>query len=429
MDFTFDYKKNIQALSGYRIANPKPLDARTVVNTREDIAEFASVVYPGLLVYVIAEKKFIVFNGTDWEDFKGSSSSVDDSTITQIQGDISDIKVALDDKALASDLTALSNTVTEVQSALSGKASTETVEALTGRVGAVEGSITSINEALGNKLESSALDTINSSIQGINSSIEGINTALDSKLEASDLSELESKVATLIDVDANKSVRTIASEEVAKIVDENGNDSIDTLKEIADWIASHPDSVAEINSRLTSVEGSVSTLSSTVAGLGTSVEGLESKDAELEASIREATGKIGTLETTIGNAESGLVKDVADNATAISTVDGKVDSLTGRVSANEGAIETLNGSVATLESDVTSLKDFKDTVLSKSTVLGVKVKTDAAGAFEDALDENKVAKIDLSVYAKVEDVANLELTGSVDFATIDSIIGGTFVTE
>ena len=405
MDFTFDYKKNLQALSGYRIANPKPLDARTVVNTRADIAEFSSVVYPGLLVYVIAEKKFIVFNGTDWEDFKGSSS-IDDSTITQIQGDISDIKGALDNKA-----------------------STETVGALTGRVETVEGSITSINEALGNKLESSDLDTINSSIESINSSIEGINSALDSKLEASALSDLEGKVATLIGVDADKSVRTIASEEVAKIVDENGNDSIDTLKEIADWIASHPNSVAELNSRLSSVEGNVSTLSSTVAGLGTSVEGLESKDAELETSIGEATGRIGTLEATIGNAESGLVKDIEDNANAISTVDGKVNSLTGRVSANEGAIETLNGSVATLESDVTSLKNFKDTVLSKSTVLGVKVKTDAKGAFEDALDENKVAKIDLSVYAKMEDVANLELTGSVTFETIDSIIGGTFVTE
>ena len=397
MDFTFDYKKNLQALSGYRIANPKPIDARTVVNTRENIAEFASVVYPGLLVYVISEKKFIVFNGTDWEDFKGSSS-VDDSTITQIQSDINDIKGALDNKALASDLTALSNTVTEVQSALNGKASTETVEALTGRVGAVEGSITSINEAL------------------------------DSKLEASDLSALEGKVTTLIGVDADKSVRTIASEEVAKVID-GAPATFDTLKEIADWIASHPNSVAEINSRLTSVEENVSTLSSTVAGLGTSVEGLESKDAELETSIGEATGRIGTLEATIGNAEGGLVKKVADNATAISTVDGKVDSLTGRVSANEGAIESLNGSVATLEKDVTSLKDFKDTVLSKSTVLGVKVKTDAAGAFEDALDENKVAKIDLSVYAKMEDVANLELTGSVTFETIDSIIGGTFVTE
>ena len=404
MDFTFDYKKNLQALSGYRIANPKPLDARTVVNTRKDIAEFASVLYPGLLVYVIAEKKFIVFNGTDWEDFKGSSS-VDDSTITQIQGDISDIKEALGGKALASDLTAL-----------------------TGRVGAVEGSITSINEALGSKLESSDLDTINSSIESINSSIEGINSALDSKLEASDLSDLEGKVATLVGADADKSVRKIASEEVAKVVD-NAPSTFDTLKEIADWIASHPDSVAELNSRLNSVKESVSTLSSTVAGLGTSVEGLVSKDAELETSIGEATGKIGTLEATIGNAESGLVKDVADNASAISTVGGKVDSLTGRVSANEGAIETLNGSVATLEKDVTSLKNFKDTVLSKSTVLGVKVKTDAAGAFEDALDENKVAKIDLSVYAKVEDIANLELTGSVDFETIDSIIGGTFVTE
>ena len=405
MDFTFDYKKNLQALSGYRIANPKPLDARTVVNTRADIAEFSSVVYPGLLVYVIAEKKFIVFNGTDWEDFKGSSSSVDDSTITQIQSDISDIKGALDDKALASDLTAL-----------------------TGRVETVEGSITSINEALGNRLDSSDLDTLNSSIEGIKSSIEGINTTLDSKLEASDLSDLEGKVATLVGADADKSVRTIASEEVAKIVD-GAPKTFDTLKEIADWIESHPESVAELNSRLTSVEDSVSTLSSTVEGLGTSVERLESKDAELETSIGEATGRIGTLEATIGNASSGLVKDIKDNATAISTVDEKVDSLAGRVSANEGAIETLNGSVATLESEVNSLNEFKDTVLSKSTVLGVKVKTDAAGAFEDALDENKVAKIDLSVYAKVEDIANLELTGSVTFETIDSIIGGTFVTE
>ena len=259
--------------------------------------------------------------------------------------------------------------------------------------------------------------------------LEGLKTFYDLLVKKfADKSELvtlkDSLKNYITTVDAQKLVKA----EIAKVV--NGAPStFDTLKEIADWIASHPDSVAEINSRLTSVEENVSTLSSTVVGLGTSVEGLESKDAELETSIGEATGKIGTLEATIGNAEGGLVKDIKNNATAISTVDGKVDSLTGRVSANEGAIEALNGSVTTLESDVNSLKEFKDTVLSKSTVLGVQVKTDAEGAFEDALDENKVAKIDLSVYAKMEDVANLELTGSVDFETIDSIIGGTFVTE
>ena len=263
--------------------------------------------------------------------------------------------------------------------------------------------------------------------------LEGLKTFYDLLVgKFADKSELvtlkDSLKKYITTVDAQKLVKAEISKEIAKVVD-NAPATFDTLKEIADWIESHPESIAELNSRLTSVEDSVSTLSSTVAGLGTSVEGLESKDTELETSIGEATGRIGTLEATIGNAESGLVKDVADNASEISTVDGKVDSLTGRVSANEGAIETLNGSVTTLESDVNILKEFKDTVLSKSTVLGVKVKTDAAGAFEDVLDDNKVAKIDLSVYAKVEDVANLELTGSVDFATIDSIIGGTFVTE
>ena len=130
MDFTFDYKKNLQALSGYRIANPKPLDARTVVNTRADIAEFSSVVYPGLLVYVIAEKKFIVFNGTDWEDFKGSSSSVDDSTITQIQDDIKGIKGALDGKASTETVGALTDRVANLE--LTGSVTFETIDSIIG---------------------------------------------------------------------------------------------------------------------------------------------------------------------------------------------------------------------------------------------------------------------------------------------------------
>ena len=49
---------------------------------------------------------------------------------------------------------------------------------------------------------------------------------------------VEDKVTILVGDDTNKSARTIASEEVAKIVD-GADASFDTLKEIADWISNH----------------------------------------------------------------------------------------------------------------------------------------------------------------------------------------------
>jgi len=64
------------------------------------------------------------------------------------------------------------------------------------------------------------------------------------------------KVDTLIGDDANKSVRTIANEELAAaLIPENAQDSLDTLKEIADWIQSHPAEVTEMNSKITALEG------------------------------------------------------------------------------------------------------------------------------------------------------------------------------
>lgn len=63
------------------------------------------------------------------------------------------------------------------------------------------------------------------------------------------LSTLDGKVTTLVGTDASKSVRSIASEEVAEIV-AGADTSYDTLKKIADWILDHPNSVAEINQRI-----------------------------------------------------------------------------------------------------------------------------------------------------------------------------------
>lgn len=69
---------------------------------------------------------------------------------------------------------------------------------------------------------------------------------------------IDSKVTTLIGSDADKSVRTIANEELAaQLIPENAKDSLDTLQEIAAWIQAHPDDVTAINTAIAALEEKV----------------------------------------------------------------------------------------------------------------------------------------------------------------------------
>lgn len=66
-----------------------------------------------------------------------------------------------------------------------------------------------------------------------------------------DISEIEEKINTLIGEDNNKSVRTIANEELVKqLIPEDAAESLDTLQEIAQWIQEHPSDAAEMNRQI-----------------------------------------------------------------------------------------------------------------------------------------------------------------------------------
>lgn len=80
------------------------------------------------------------------------------------------------------------------------------------------------------------------------------------KAESSALSTVSSKVNTLIGAvegDDAKTVREISAEEVAKIV-AGAPESFDTLKEIADWLASHETDAASMNSSITANKSDIS---------------------------------------------------------------------------------------------------------------------------------------------------------------------------
>ena len=138
---------------------------------------------------------------------------------------------------------------------------------------------------------------------------------------------IDNKVTTLIDSDINKSVRTIANEELAaQLIPEKAKENLDTLQEIAAWIQNHPDDASAMNSAITALQVKTELGKYTPEGQSEAVEYATVK-AYVEA----------------------VKKELATNATGLEN----------RVKANEDAIATINGDSNTTGSINKALADAK----------------------------------------------------------------------
>ena len=90
-------------------------------------------------------------------------------------------------------------------------------------------------------------------------------TAVDNKVTqlSGTVGTVQGSVTTLVGNDANKSVRTIANEELAaQLIPEGATEALDTLQEIAAWIQHHPNDAAALN-------GSIAALQAQLNGIET----------------------------------------------------------------------------------------------------------------------------------------------------------------
>ena len=139
----------------------------------------------------------------------------------------------------------------------------------------------------------------------------------------------EGKITTLVGDDASKSARTIAAEEVAKIVD-GADSSYDTLKEIADWISSHKTDAGAMNSAILALEAIVDGIggegekATVVAYVTDAIAALKIGDYAKAADLTALAGRVDTLE---GKAHEHENKTVLDGITAA------------KVTAWDGAVE------------------------------------------------------------------------------------------
>lgn len=248
-----------------------------------------------------------------------------------------------------------------------------------------------------------AVDTEKSRAEGIEA---GLRTDVDAikgdYLKGTDKTELQGnidtvsgKVTTLIGEDANKSVRTIANEELAKqLIADGAQESLDTLAEIAAWIQSHPDDASAMNKAIDDLEALVGTLPEGVTA--TTIVGYIQEVVNAEKS--RAEGVESGFETRIANVESAVAVDgaidgrisaaVAAETQRATDVEGGLDT---RLQAVEGKLGTGDGSV---DSKIATAKqEAIDTAAGDATTKANTAETNAKG-YADGLNSVMSDRVD-----------------------------------
>ena len=197
-------------------------------------------------------------------------------------------------------------------------------------------------------------------------SASGLATILANYASADDLESLSSTVSTLVGQDSNKSVRTIAAEELAaQLIPQNAQEALDTLQEIAAWIQSHPADASAMNARITALE-TVTALpqegsdpaSGTIAAYAKGLVDAENtraeaEEARIDALITAVNGvngatsdglavRVGALETALGQTEGGttIAEQVEAVQNAISDLDWDAETSD---NGQNGATHVLTG--------------------------------------------------------------------------------------
>lgn len=127
------------------------------------------------------------------------------------------------------------------------------------------------------------------------------------------------------------------AEEIAKIV-ANAPADFDTLKEIADWISTHSDSAAAMNSAIQKNRDAVNSLK-TLLGVDSSTNLWTSSElTDIKADVAQAKEDITTLTTTV----SSNTDNIATHSSDIATMKEQIEALAGCDVTDGISTETIN---------------------------------------------------------------------------------------
>ena len=319
-----------------------------------------------------------------------------DTKIGEIEGDITNlekvlsgytdegsVKAAVDSKVAQ---TAYDTKIGEIEGSISAIEKTiselddtyATDDQLSGAVSTLEGKIAAAQTAATTKVVEGTDAGNNLSI--VETTGETGNTYtinLTDVASAQGLSAANEKIATLVGTvegDDEKSVRTIASELVAAVVDE-APAAFDTLKEIANWIGSGDEisgttaaqMLIDIKQNKTDIATEKQRAEGVESGLNTRlgiVEGDYLKNAdktELSGLITAEENRATSAETALGN----RIKTIEDDY----LVEADKDALSGLISALDTRVGTNETNISNLSTGLTSNVERLESLITANTVV------------------------------------------------------------
>lgn len=222
-----------------------------------------------------------------------------------------------------------------------------------------------------------------------------------------DFTALEGRVTTLIGEDANKSVRTIANEELAaQLIPSGATEALNTLQEIAAWIQEHPEDAAAMNE---AIAANTKAITDEVSRAKEAESGLQGK-IDLKLNTAKYNEDQETLSTRLSGIDTAIAGKVAQSAydVKVKALDDKDAELAAGISANEQAI---NG----LKSDVSGITDTLATKVDKETYAADKT------TLETAIGK-KVATSDYNAKMQLLDQKDSALQGEID--ALEGVVEG-----
>ena len=290
---------------------------------------------------------------------------------------------------------------------------------------------------------------------------DGLDQAMDTRVDALETTVGDNNSGLVKDVTVLKggaNVEGSVAYQIAQIV--AGADArFDTLKEIADWIVNDTIGATQMANDIAGLKTLVGTIPAEATSKDIVNYIAEYVQAQLTASDLSQYAKatdFNALKAVVGDAQSGIVKDLADvtakataNEGAIATLngadnvvgsvakavkdgvadakaytdtkdsamDGRMTAVETKATANETAIGVLNGADTVEGSVAKALKDAKDYTDTKDTAMNTRVTAVETAIGVESDDAHSV--VATGIYARLE-----ALEATMTNTDIDNIING-----
>lgn len=312
--------------------NPLPLDANSVFESVEALTTYVTtnaLAYPGQLVSVLGEAEVAAYQIQSVGE-TGTFVKLAASTAT---GDIEGDLIALTNRVATAEgkLTALEGIV--------GDATAGLVKDVADNKSAVEANASAIDG------HSTRLTAVEGKVTANETAIAG-NTANIAAIDGR-VTTVESAVATLNGTGEGSVTKTVndAIDAFAQEVSENG--TIDTIKEIVDWVAEHGSEAAEMVTAIEKNESDIATLNGDGEG-SVNKKIADAKTAtlsEVDTKISTATAPLATKEE-VNTAKSEALDAAAANtdtkiAEAKTNLESQIDSVETSVTNLSGRIDDI----------------------------------------------------------------------------------------